>query len=273
MKKTLLIAILFAVLTALFSYLYLANLKNQYKSKDEPIQVVIANQPIAQGALIKKEMLSEIAIPKRYRQPRAFNSLDKMFSKEGKSVYMALAAIDEGEQILPAKVSDTNNETGIAHIIPDAHKALVINFDNENTSVLKPGNRIDILSVLDYSDNNNKSQESSFVIAQDILVLAVDDNYLGGSNQKKKDNDNAKGAITAAVTIEEAQIILLAGEKGALKFIIRPIGDNEKINSKTIRMSDLAADISKSISRDSANQAAQNKQEIMNIINKYSAKN
>ncbi|MDR0823307.1 MAG: Flp pilus assembly protein CpaB [Endomicrobium sp.] len=271
MKKTLLIAVLFSVLTALFSFLYLSNLKNQYKSKDETVPVVIANQAIAQGALIKKEMLSEIAVPKQYRQPRAFNSLSKMFSKEGKSVYMALAAIDEGEQILPAKVSDTNNETGIAHIIPDAHKALVINFDNENTSVIKPGNRIDILSVIEYNDNAQKTQESAVVIAQDILVLAVDDNYLGGAARKNKD-DNNKGIITAAVTIEEAQIILLAGEKSSLKFVIRPIGDNEKINSKTVRMSDLAADISKSISRDSSNQAAQNKQEIMNMINKYSGK-
>ncbi|MDR3244424.1 MAG: SAF domain-containing protein, partial [Elusimicrobiota bacterium] len=80
MKKTLLLSILFAVITALCAFWYLDAIKTKYKSMDESAKVVIANQNVPQGALIKKEMLTEISVPKQYIQPKSFNSLDKLFS-------------------------------------------------------------------------------------------------------------------------------------------------------------------------------------------------
>jgi pilus assembly protein CpaB len=270
MKRLILLSVLFASLTAILFYVYITTLKSKYASKEETVKTVIAKQTIIQGSLIKKNMLAEIDMPKKYRQPKSFNSIDKLFDKDGKSKYIALLTIEENEQILASKVSETNSGTGVSHIIPDGFKALPITFDKESASILKPGNRIDILSVIEYEDSAKKLQESVFIVAQDILVLTVGDNYMGSpARDKKQDYETNNHTITVATTVEEAQIILLAGEKGSLKFILRPIGDNETIDTKTLKMSDLGANISNPISR-SQKENEHTKKEILELINKYS---
>lgn len=270
MKKLFLLSVLFAALAAISAYAYLSGIKKEYSSMSGAVSVVIANQTIAQGSLIKKENLSQIEVPKKYKQPKSFNAIAELLSKDGKSSFIALSPIEEGEQILPAKVADSGKDTGIIHIIPDGYKALVLNFDKENINILKPGNRIDIFSVLEYEDENKKFQVCIFTAAQNILILSVGDNLLGSfARRKTQEGEDKNGLITAAVTSEEAQKILLAGEKGVLKFIIRPIGDNGDIKIKPLKMSDLSGDIARAVNINSQRESNISGAELLEIAAKY----
>ncbi|GHT42598.1 hypothetical protein AGMMS49921_08160 [Endomicrobiia bacterium] len=51
---------------------------------------------------------------------------------------------------------------------------------------------MDIFSVLGYSDNNKESQESVFAVAQNILVLAVGNNYIGIAIKKLDKTDDVE---------------------------------------------------------------------------------
>ncbi|MDR2426260.1 MAG: Flp pilus assembly protein CpaB [Endomicrobium sp.] len=278
MKKSILIAIIFAILAVFFAYTYLSNLESTYRTMAEPITVVIANQKISQGSVITKEMLLEKKVPKEYVQPKAFATINNLFTKEGKSIYISLNTVEAGEQIMSTKVSRANAETGIVNIIPEGYKALAVNFDVESSNVITPGSRIDILSVIEYEDTDGKMQESIFMIAQNILVLAVGNNYLGSVAQKNDDESRRGSIITLAVTIEEAQTIMLAADNGSLKYIIRPAGDSEIYSIKPMKISDVIKDISTIAVRQKSafgndkediKAMKQRQKEALEMINKY----
>jgi len=279
MNKTTILALVFAVFAAFFAYMFLSDLQTKYRTMAEPVQVVVANQRIAQGAVIKKEMLAEKMVPKEYAQPKVFSGINNLFTKDGAAVYISLNAIEPDEQILSTKVSRTNQDTGISNIIPEGHKAIAVNFDSDSSSIITPGSRIDILSIIEYADNNKQMQQSVFMIAQNILVLAAGSDYLGAPKKKKDEDSGSKsGVITLSVTIQEAQTIVIAAERGTLKYIIRPAGDNEIYDVKPFKISDIVKDISKTapaqppqsaVDPKAAKAISQNQKEAMELINKY----
>ena len=278
MKKPILIAIIFAILAAFFAYMYLSDLETTYKTMAEPVTVVIAAQRIPQGTVIRREMLTEKKVPKEFVQPKAFAGVNNLFTKEGTAVYISLNTFEPGEQIMSTKVSKTNAETGITNVIPDGYKALAVNFDSESASVITPGSRIDVLSIINYADTNNKFQESIYMIAQNILVLAVGGNYIGMSAKKNDEGGRSGGTLTLSVTVEEAQTIMLAAENGNMKYIIRPAGDNEIYDIKPLKLSDIIKDISRTAPQKSAaakeQQAMikamnQSQKEALEMVNKY----
>jgi pilus assembly protein CpaB len=276
MKKSILLSLVFALVAAFFAYAYFYDLESKYKKMAEPVSAVVAKQRITPGIIVKKEMLAEKLIPKEYVQPKAFSKISNLLTKDGEGVYTALNAIEEGEQILSTKVSRTNEETGVTNIIPEGFKALAVNFDNVSAKVITPGAKIDVLCLIEYADKNQKYQESVYVIAQDILVLSEGRNYIGDPPKNKNDDsqsDSAAGILTLAVTVEQAQAIILAADKGKLKFIIRPSGDNEKYDAKPLKMTDIIKDIS--VSEQPALRSASPKSfsraqlEALEMINKY----
>jgi len=279
MNKTIILALVFAVLAAFFAYMFLSDIQTKYRTMAEPVQVVVANQRIAQGTVIKREMLAEKMIPKEYAQPKVFAGINNLFTKEGSSVYIALNAIEPDEQILSTKVSRINQDTGISNIIPDGRKAIAVNFDSDSSSIIAPGSRIDILSIIEYADSNKQMQQSVFMIAQNILVLASGPDYLGAPKKKKDEESGSgrSGIITLSVTVQEAQTILIAAERGTLKYIIRPAGDNEIYDVKPFKISDIVKDISKTAPAQPPSTAdpkvakaiSQNQKEAMELINKY----
>ncbi|AKL97814.1 Flp pilus assembly protein CpaB [Endomicrobium proavitum] len=268
MKKTVLLAAVFAVFAALFAFLFFNGIETKYKTLAEPVKVLVANQRIVQGTVIRADMLAVKAVPKEYVQPKAFANASSLFTKDGAPLYIALNAIESGEQILSTKVSQTNSDTGVSSIIPDGKKALVVSFDND-ISGITPGSRIDVLSIIEYADTNKQFNEAAYVIAQDILVLAVGENYLGAARKTGEQDSSKKSAVTLSVSIEEAQSILLADERGSLKFVIRPSGDNEVIPVKAVKISDIVRDISKTQSQPQKTQNVSRK-ETLDILNKYS---
>lgn len=275
MRKTILLAIIFALLAGVFTYMYLAELEAKYRTMAEPVKVITANQRIPQGTIIKKNMLGEKVMPKEYIQPKVFTNAESLFTKDGTPAYISLNTIEAGEQILSSKVSLTGSDIGIANIIPEGKKALAVNFDSESSSIIKPGSTIDILSIIDYADNNKQYQESVHIIAQNILVLAVGSDYIGAPRSKDSDNSQRSPVITLSVTVEEAQTILLASDKGTLKYIIRPAGETEINDIKPLKISNIINDISTDRQNSSARQSSsslnKSQKEALELINKYVA--
>ncbi|MDR3049890.1 MAG: Flp pilus assembly protein CpaB [Elusimicrobiota bacterium] len=279
MKKTILLSALFAVLAVLSAYVYFSSLEVKYRNMGETSTVVVANRTIAAGTLIRRNMLATMQVPKAYIQPKAFTSIDDLFDKDGRAVFVALSSIEENEQILPGKVSDASKEVGMSYIIPDGRKALAVSFDTDSSNIIAPGSRVDILASIEYTDARKQYHEAVYVIAQNILVLAVGNDYFG-NRQPQQANTNSivsnggdeqqnKSLITLSVSVEEAQIIFIAGEHGNLKYILRPVGDSELYKSKVIKMSDLISDIVQTQSPNTRSGSA-NQEEIMRLINTYS---
>jgi pilus assembly protein CpaB len=271
MKRPILFALIFAVVAAFFAYMYMSDLETKYKTMSEPVKTVISVQRIPQGTVIQSNMVAEKYIPKEYAQPKVFQNMKELFTENGAAVYISLNTIEENEQILSTKISKTNEDAGISNLIPDGKKALSVNFDLDAANILTPGTRIDIFSIVGYVDTNKELQESVFAAAQNILVLAVGNSCIGSA--KKQDDDLGNlSVITMAVSVEEAQRILLAGEKGSLKYVIRPSGDIEIEDIKPLKLSSMIKDLSKTaLPNRIKNPKLTNQKEMLDIISKYAS--
>jgi pilus assembly protein CpaB len=272
MKKMIIFAVVFAVIAGSFAYMYMSDLEVKYKSMAEPVKVVVATKRILQGTIIQPNMVGEKQAPKEYMQPKAFQDTKDLFTGEGgTAVYISLNTIEEGEQILSTKVSKTNQGTGISNLIPEGKKALSISFNTGTSNVLMPGAKVDIFSVLEYSDGNKEIQESIFAVAQNILVLAVGNKYIGVTKKDKADDDENSNNVTLAVSVEEAQKVLLASEKGNLKYVIRPSGDVEVSDIQPLKLSSIVKGISKTLPPQNRGKDAKsaNQREVLEMINKY----
>ncbi len=277
MKKNLLFAVILALLSAVFATLYLYDIGQQNKSMSENVTVIVATQRIEQGKLITGSMIKEKTVPKQYVQPKYISKI-KDFYVNDNPVYIAIVPFEEGEQITMSKVSSITSGFGLANTIPNDKKAITLLFNNQEVNgIISSGSKVDLISIVEYENKNHNYEEASCVVAQDLLVLAVGNDIIGtAKNTKEELNVSVNIPVTLAVSTEQAQKIILAQEKGIIKIILRPTGDDLIVNSKIIKLNDIydnAVPNTKVQSVRQANLEMQKRQKELNeIINKYSQK-
>ncbi|MBN1822792.1 MAG: Flp pilus assembly protein CpaB [Endomicrobiales bacterium] len=290
MKKAVIVPVLFAVLAALFTGLYLNSLETEYKKGALKTKVLVAKDYIDQGTILDGSYTEEKLVPKEYIQPKALTNIKELVDQDGRRVFITVVPVERGEQITTTKLSLLGFETGISAVIPTEKRALTLVFDGDIVSgILKPGNRVDIIGVFEYEDKNSRLQEAATTILQNVLVLSVGKSMLGAAkpspNDKGGQNDMmmqepyelGSVPVSFSVSPREAELLILASEKGTLKFSLRPMGDDKLADVTGAKMSDVCTGVSstlRSSKGDAMNESAykemQKKQrEMMQILKKY----
>lgn len=278
MKKQTATALIFAVLASIFIGLYFFDIGRQAKSMSEPVKAVVAAVRIEQGAVIDPSMLKEKLIPKEFAQPKYVSGV-KQFIVNDKPGYMAIVAFEEGEQITAGKVLPVNSDAGIANTIPDGKKAITLAFSKDEIyGILMPGSRIDLISVIDYESKDRTVVEAAGVIAQNLLVLAVGENIIGGANDLKREQLSGSIPVTIAVSVNEAQAIFLAQEKGVIKTLLRPASDNQTADVAPVKINDIFNDASsarpvikqQNVDQKTLKEIQRNQKEAYEILSRYS---
>ena len=277
MKKNIVLIFILAVVSALFATLYLYDIGQQNKSMSENVTVIVANQRIDQGEIITSSMLKEKIVPKQYAQPKFMSNIKEFYINDN-PVYISIVSFEEGEQITTSKISSVTSGFGLANTIPNDKKALTLLFNNQEVNgIVSSGSKVDLISIVEYETKNHQFEEASCVVAQNLLVLAVGDDIIGApKNVKEEVSVSVNIPVTLAVSMEQAQKIVLAQEKGILKIVLRPTADDFVQQSKTIKLSDIfenAVVNTKKQSNIQSNAEMQKRQKELNeIINKYSQK-
>ena len=277
MKKNIVFAVILALLSAIFATLYLYDIGQQNKSMSEKVTVIVANQRIEQGKIITGSMIKEKIVPKQYVQPKYISKIKDFYINDN-PVYISIVPFEEGEQITMTKISSVISGFGLANTIPNDKKAITLLFNNQEVNgIISSGSKVDLLSIVEYENKNHNYEEASCVVAQDLLVLAVGNDIIGtAKNTKEELNVSVNIPVTLAVSMEQAQKIFLAQEKGIIKIILRPTGDDLISNSKIIKINDIyenAVPNTKIQSVRQVNSEMQKRQKELNeIINKYSQK-
>lgn len=275
MQKNFIIAIIFAVLAALFISLYLYDIEQKNKKMSEPVKVVVANVKIEQGTIIDSSMLKEKLIPKEYVQPQYMPSIEAFYDND-KPNCIAVVSFEKDEQITSTKISSVNSDSGISNSIPAGNRAITLIFNSDEvTGIIKPGSRVDLISVMEYENKSQALVEASCVIAQNLLVLAVDDDVIGRTDTKKE-KVSVTVPVTMAVSLKEAQIIFFAQEKASIKIVLRPTADLKIEDVNPIKMQDIVQDASQKIIKHETvdnktlKQMQQNQKEALEILSRYS---
>lgn len=256
MKKQLL-PVICGILAMLLVGLYLNSLEMSYKKGAEKAKVLVARQYIDQGTMIDSTMVEEAAVPKSYIQPKAIQSVKDLASTEGRKIFMSVVPIEKGEQIVTTKLSMLGLDTGISMIIPTERRGMTVLLEKECVAgVIKPGNRVDVIAVVDYENKDGRLQEAAATILQNILVLSTGKSILGISamadspSRKTAGNDafpefpEGRIPVSLSVNPQEAELLALATEKGVIKFSLRPIGDEHITVTQGTKVQDMFKDVS-----------------------------
>ncbi len=275
MNKNIVFVVVFSLLSAVFAALYLYDAGQKNKNLSEPVKVVVASAKIGQGETITNQFLKEKIIPKQYAQPK-YISDKKDFYVDGNPYFISTIQIEEGEQITSSKIIPVSFGTGVSNIIPEGKRAMTLIFDTQEINgIITAGNKVDLLSIVEYETKNKEFEEAACIAAQDLLVLSVGTNIMGTVNQDTDETVSVNIPVTLAVSLEQAQKILLAREKGTIKIILRPLSDNVIVQNKPIKINDIYTDavsaskVKDSSSRQTALNMQKRQKEVNEILNKY----
>lgn len=246
--KTLWLSILFALIAAFLLNSYTTEKEMQIAKKySEKINIVVAKDDINEMETIDETMLDTIEMPKEFVQPGFIkDSLDIV----GK---VAIAPIRKGEQILNSKVLNPGPETGLSIKVAPTKRAVTIPVDEVRGvgKLLKPGDRIDIITALDIGSGQNKERVIKTLL-KDVTILATGMSVAYEPprvHEKVGDTDFVKNlrsytnfdTVTVEVEPTDAQklIYVLSTNPSSMFFSLRNPHDNEKRPLPDVRLNDL----------------------------------
>lgn len=176
--------------------------------------IVVAAAPVAYGAQLTAENLSEIPWDAGALPDGAFTSKQDLL-KDGRRV--ALTPIARKEPILRSKITAPGQRATLSTILDPGKRAVTVRVDDVRgvAGFIQPGDRVDV--VLIRTQGETKTGEGySDVILQSARVLAID--QITG---ERTEQATVAKAVTLEVSAEEAQKILLATSVGRLSLVLR----------------------------------------------------
>jgi len=208
-----LLAVVFGAMAIFAGQRYLDRQSSRFREvqlvpKPAPTEtIVVAALPLKFGVEVTRQHLREIAWPEGSVPRGAFAKIDELL--DGKTRRVALAALEENEPVLKAKVTGPGQRGSLAAVIQQGMKAVTVRVNDINgvAGFVLPGERVDVLLVR----NLERTEAYSDVLLQNVKVLAVD---------QLADESSDKPALVKAVTVEvttaDAQKLTLAGSVGTL---------------------------------------------------------
>src|SRR5215207_7794372 len=203
-----LLAVVFGAIAIFAGQRYLDRQSSRFREvqlvpKPAPTEtIVVAALPLKFGVEVTRQHLREIAWPEGSVPRGAFAKIDELL--DGKTRRVALAALEENEPVLKAKVTGPGQRGSLAAVIQQGMKAVTVRVNDINGVA---GERVDVLLVR----NLERTEAYSDVLLQNVKVLAVD---------QLADESSDKPALVKAVTVEvttaDAQKLTLAGSVGTL---------------------------------------------------------
>jgi pilus assembly protein CpaB len=178
--------------------------------------VVIAAEPLAYGAALTSDNVTEIPWFTKMLPEGAFASKDDLLNGGRRTV---LYPLKQGEPVLRSKVTGPGQRASLAAVLEDGKRAVTVRVDDVRgvAGFVLPGDFVDIVMIAE--ELSSKRQSYSDILLEHVKVLAIDQIASEGEEKPK-----VAQAVTLEVTKEQAQKILLATNIGKLSLLLgRPI--------------------------------------------------
>lgn len=227
LNRSVLMSLLMAGVITLLVALYVKGMEKKFYAKwgaSKP--VLIATTNIQERTLVEESMVRREEVPASFIQPGAIGSVDDVRGK------LTSGNILQGEQIVAGKIASSDSELGLAVLIGEGKKAVTVAI-NDVTGVaglLLPNNHVDVLGTF-----TSGNEVITTGLLSDIKVLAV--NRMTSPRSRATEGGTAKSGMfpaesgrskaeqivnaTLAVTLEEAQKVVLAQELGTVTLVLR----------------------------------------------------
>lgn len=212
-RVVLVAAIFLGILTAGITYRYVRNatLPSSGTMAPRMARVTVARVQIPAYTAITRDMVYQKEVPEGEAEPDVVPLEDAIGS-------ITKQEILEGRQVVRPMLFNKQEAAGLAFAIPRGMRAVTIPV-NEVAGVggfVKPGDRVDILGTF---RSDVASVDMTTTVLRNIRVLAV------AQQMDEKDRNKAvvAASVTLAVTPQDAEKLVLAGELGSLRLALCPM--------------------------------------------------
>lgn len=242
------------------------------------VLILKAKVDIKEAQTITDEMIGLDEVPKTFVEPSAIvfertlkddEEHDAEVKKSMRALIgtVAIVPIKKGEQVTYNKITEPGIRTGLSPQVAPGRRAIALNVSNQSSvsKLIKPGDRIDVIAVLDMG--GGRESKISKTILQDVVVLSVGQNVSNNIprkietdgnkvNYRSLNEDSSYDTVTIEVEPEQAQVVALVAGNGenALTLILRNNDDTERKNFGSTMMSDILGGDAGRIQRNTASQ-------------------
>jgi len=260
-NRALTLSIVMAVFAVFMVQSYVSSIEDEAKKKfGQEVLVVEAKKDIKEMDTVTENVLELKLIPKRFLEPAAVyfdkREEDKDTAKSIKNLagYIAVVPIKKGEMITYNKLTEPSLRTGLSPQVAPGRRAIAVPV-NEISGVaklVKPGDRVDLIAVLD--PGGGKENKFSKIVLQDVVVLSVGRNVTnnvartietdpasGRERVKSLVEDFSFSSVTLEVDPMQAQTLALVMANGdnVLSLSLRNNDDTDRISLPATTFSDL----------------------------------
>ncbi|WP_313342882.1 Flp pilus assembly protein CpaB [Sedimentibacter sp.] len=242
MKKVKILAFVTAVIAAVLLYNFLNSLDEKTSVEVVKTGVLTASINIPPNTTITAEMVEISEIPAEAAHKEAVLNEAAAVGKFSKY------EITAGEQVLSTKLISPEGGGGdgtLAYEIKPGMRAVSIGVGNLSglVGMIKPKNTVDIIAQFQrpekQPDGEEKVIDYTTMLAENIIVLAVDDVLSQEGKIINPETGLAYTSVTLQVTTAQAMELSMAEYKGQLRLILRSPLDDGIVAPKTIKFDDI----------------------------------
>jgi pilus assembly protein CpaB len=257
------LSILMAIIAVFFVESYVSSLEEAERKRfGTEVTVFKATKDIKEMETITEQMIEQQPIPKSFLEPSAIyfeakpgdkNAPEELVRRR-KSLggYVAIVPIKKGEQIAYSNITEPGIRTGLSPQVTPGKRGFTVPV-NEVSGVgklVKPGDRIDLITVLD--TGNGKEGKIAKTLFQDLIVLAVGKNVTnnvariegdGPAHDKVRSltEDTTFNSVTLEVDPNQAQALalLLSNGDNSMMLSLRNNDDTDRTASPATMLFDV----------------------------------
>jgi pilus assembly protein CpaB len=180
-------------------------------AEPKKVPIVLAARSLPIGSVITEQDVKTVAWPGNAIPSGYIGSVADAL---GRGVITSVA---ENEPLLAAKVSTKDAGGGLPIIIRDGMRAMSVRVDEVIgvAGFVLPGTHVDVMLTLEKGEN--RSQATTRTILQNVQILAA-----GQQVQRDKEGKpQTVSVVTLLTTLEDAELLVLAGKEGRLQLALR----------------------------------------------------
>ena len=181
------------------------------------VSIVVATQPLAFGTRVSAQNIRLQSWPARSVPQGAFRTIAEVL----KDNRVALRPIVPGEPILADKVSGTDGRATLAALLPEGMRAISIPVTPVRgvAGFVLPGTMVDVILTRKIPGEGATPEDiRADVLLSNVQVLAIDQ-----LADEKTGKPMVSRTATLAVTLYDAQRLILGEEMGNLSLVLRKV--------------------------------------------------
>jgi len=254
-SKAMGLSVVMAGIAVFFVVTSVDSIKEESRTKyGKEVTVLVAKDDIPEMSTIYEKMMEPKLVPISFVEPTAIRFTGNVtadsddFQKQVKRLVgdVALVSIKKGEQLTLNKIAEAGMRTGLAPQITRGRRAFSLQADDNSavTRLLKPGDRVDVISVIDMGSGvGGKDNKVAKTILQDVVVLAVGRNITNNfarrvdydpstGRERVRNLTEYDGYSTITIEVEPVAVqqlaAIVAGSGNRIMFSLRNNDDTDR---------------------------------------------